>query len=121
MAVTVLLTSGIEFAEHRPNDLWAKGLRAILEIEHMSHSASVGVSQSGKSGGEAIGAAGSAAGSFAGSGLGVGQAAAAGFGVGAGAAGLGFGGSAGSGAGSIGAAGGDVSDNTSIGSFNINS
>jgi hypothetical protein len=34
---------------------------------------------------------------------------------------LGVGGSAGAGAGAVGAAGGDVSDNTSIGSININS
>ena len=86
----------------------------------MSHSTSVGLNQSGKSGGEAFGFAGAGAGALAGSGVGVGEAAAGGFGVGAGAGGLGVGGNAGAGAGAIGAAGGDVSDNTSIGSININ-
>ena len=87
----------------------------------MSHSTSVGISQSGKTGGEASGFASAGAGALAGSGVGVGQADAFGFGVGAGAAGLGVGGSAGASVGAIGAHGGDVSDNTSIGSININS
>ena len=87
----------------------------------MSHSTSVSVGQSGKSGGDAFGGAGSGAGAMAGSGFGIGQAEAGGFGVGAGAGGLGIGGSAGASAGSFGAHGGDVSDNTSIGSININS
>jgi hypothetical protein len=86
----------------------------------MSTDTGVGVNQSGKSGGDALGSAFSGAGAAAGSGLGVGQAAAAGF-SGAGASGYGIGGSAGAGAGAVGAAGGDVSDNTSIGSININS
>jgi hypothetical protein len=87
----------------------------------MSHNTSVSVGQSGKSGGDAFGGAESGAGAAGGFGFGGGQAVAGGFGVGAGAAGLGIGGSAGAGAGSFGAHGGDVSDNTSIGSININS
>ena len=87
----------------------------------MSHDSSVGITQSGKSGGDASGFAVAGAGALAGSGVGVGQADAGGFGVGAGAAGLGVGGGAGASAGAIGAMGGDVSDNTSIGSININS
>jgi hypothetical protein len=87
----------------------------------MAHNTSVGVSQSGKSGGDAFGGAESGAGALGGTGVGVGQAGAFGFGAGAGAAGLGVGGGAGAGAGSFGAHGGDVSDNTSIGSISINS
>jgi hypothetical protein len=97
-----------------------KRFRDIKESK-MSGNTGVGVNQSGKSGGEAFGEAGAGSGALAGSGFGVGQAAAGGFGVGAGASGLGLGGSAGAGAGAVGAAGGDVSDNTSIGSININS
>jgi len=82
-------------------------------------SSNVGVSQSGKSGGDAMGSAGAYAGAGAG-GLGVGTGVGAGFLSGGAGVGVGVG-EAGAGAGATGAHGGDVSDNTSIGSININS
>jgi len=78
-------------------------------------SAGISQSQSGKSGGDAMGCAGAGAMAGAGGGLGV-----SGGGWGGGGAGIGGGGDAGAGAGAIGAEGGNVSDNTSIGSININ-
>ncbi len=78
----------------------------------------VGVSQGGKSGGDAIGFAGAdaGAGGFGGAGTGSGS-----FGDFSSGFGVSVGGSDGAGAGALGAVGGDVSDNTSIGSININS
>mgnify|MGYP003958131315 CR=1 FL=1 len=75
----------------------------------------VGVSQSGKSGGDAAGYAGAGAGAMGGGagGYGVGQNDGAG-------AGLGVGGDAGASAGATGAGAGDATDNTSIGSINVN-
>ena len=92
----------------------------------MSSSTSTSVTQSGKHGGNASGDAFSGSTGLAGSGAGAGSAAAgsSGWGYGgssANASGSGIGGGAGSGADAFGAAGGDVSDNTSIGSITINS
>jgi len=87
----------------------------------MSTNTFAGVNQSGKSGGDAAGFAGSGAAAQAGCGCGGGSGSAGGWGSFAEGVGVGVGGSAGAGSGAIGAAGGDVSDNTSIGSININS
>ena len=79
-------------------------------------SADVGVNQSGKSGGDASGMAGAASGALGGDGSGTGIATVRNvdpYGTG-----IGTGGDAMSGAGA-GQAGGDVSDNTSIGDINI--
>jgi hypothetical protein len=87
--------------------------------------AMTGINQSGKSGGDATGLAGAGAGASGGFGIG-------GSGAGAGAGGIasdanarstgiGAGGDAGAGAGAMGAAGGDATDNTAIGSINVES
>lgn len=78
---------------------------------------STGVNQSGKSGGDTygLGLAGSSAGA-----VGVGAGTGLGYGDVSGGTGVGVG-AAGAGASSAGQAGGDVSDNTSIGSITINS
>jgi len=86
----------------------------------MSIDSDLGMNQSGKSGGDAMGSAGL----DAGSGMGVGDAfASGGWGADAFAAGTGIGdaGSAYASHNAGSAIGGDVSDNTSIGSININS
>ena len=75
----------------------------------------IGVNQSGKSGGDAYGAAGAGAGALGGRGNAYGRGSDIGIGV-AGAAG----GDAASAAGATGAAAGDATDNTSIGSINVN-
>ena len=81
----------------------------------------VGVEQSGKSGGDAFGHSTSGSSALGGAGLGS-ASAFGGYGGGSAEAGAsGFGGDAGSTSGAQGALGGDVSDNTSIGSITINS
>jgi hypothetical protein len=87
----------------------------------MGHDTAVGVNQSGKSGGDVTGNAGSDADAFGGGGYGSGSGRASGFGGAyAEGTGIGVGGDAGAGA-MAGQAGGDVTDNTSIGDINISS
>jgi len=86
----------------------------------MSTNTDLGMNQSGKSGGDAVGSAGLDAGSASGVGEGF---ASGGWGADAFASGTGIGdaGNAYAGHNAGAATGGDVSDNTSIGSVNINS
>ena len=85
-------------------------------------STGVGFEQSGKSGGDALGMAGAGSTGIGGSGSGVGTGVAAGFGAPFSfGSGSGTGGDGTSYAGSAGAYGGDIGDNTAIGSININS
>ena len=80
-------------------------------------STSIGVEQSGKSGGDALGTGMSGSSAIGGSGIGGGM----GYYPGSATGGMGLGGDATSESAAAGALGGDVSDNTSIGSISINS
>jgi hypothetical protein len=87
-----------------------------------SNNSSVGVEQSGKGGGDALGHSGSTSGALGGAGsVGGGGMAPMGMGGGFATGGGATGGDATSGSSAFGALGGDVSDNTSIGTLTINS
>lgn len=83
--------------------------------------ASVGVEQSGKGGGDAVGHSGSVSGAIGGAGSGGGGLALGAMGGGFATGGMGSGGDATSDSSAYGALGGDVNDNTSIQNLTINS
>ncbi len=87
----------------------------------MTEYSNTNIVQGGKAGGDALGMAGGFSGSQGGSAAGVGAGTASGWPAYADGTGLGVGGDACSGAAAAGSLGGDVSDNTAIGSININS